>query len=87
MPLRATPAGVVLQHAIEQAGSIDPEKVAAALKQPTSRLSSAAYKFSTDPAHHGLQTRAPDGAGAMADGERQARPPSGLAADAPSPPI
>src|SRR5579884_569716 len=49
-------AGVVLQHAIEQAGSIEPEKVAAALNAIDITTFFGQIKFNTDPAHHGLQT-------------------------------
>ena len=49
-------AGVVLQHAIEQAGSIDTEKVAAALNATDITTFFGQVKFATDPAHHGLQT-------------------------------
>jgi branched-chain amino acid transport system substrate-binding protein len=47
--------GVVLQHAIEQAGSIDPEKVAAALNATDITTFFGHIKFATDPGHHGLQ--------------------------------
>jgi branched-chain amino acid transport system substrate-binding protein len=49
-------SGVVLQHAIEQAGSIDTEKVAAALNATDITTFFGHVKFSTDPASHGLQT-------------------------------
>ncbi len=49
-------SGVVLQHAIEQAGSIDPEKVTAALNATDITTFFGHIKFATDPAHHGLQT-------------------------------
>jgi branched-chain amino acid transport system substrate-binding protein len=48
-------SGVVLQHAIEQAGSIEPEKVAAALNATDITTFFGHIKMSTDPAHHGLQ--------------------------------
>jgi len=48
-------SGVVLQHAIEQAGSIDPEKVAAALNATDVTTFFGHIKFATDPGHHGLQ--------------------------------
>jgi branched-chain amino acid transport system substrate-binding protein len=48
-------SGVVLQHAIEQAGSIDPEKVAAALNAIDITTFFGHIKFATDPGHHGLQ--------------------------------
>jgi branched-chain amino acid transport system substrate-binding protein len=48
-------SGVVLQHAIEQAGSIDPEKVAAALNATDITTFFGRIKFATDPGHHGLQ--------------------------------
>jgi branched-chain amino acid transport system substrate-binding protein len=47
--------GVVLQHAIEQAGSIDPEKVAAALNATDITTFFGHIKFATDAGHHGLQ--------------------------------
>ncbi len=48
--------GAILQHAIEQAGSIDPEKVAAALNAMDVTTFFGRIKFATDPGHHGLQT-------------------------------
>jgi branched-chain amino acid transport system substrate-binding protein len=48
-------SGVVLQHAIEQAGSIDPAKVAAALNATDITTFFGHIKFMTDPGHHGLQ--------------------------------
>jgi branched-chain amino acid transport system substrate-binding protein len=48
-------SGVVLQHAIEQAGSIDPEKVTAALNGMEITTFFGHIKFMTDPGHHGLQ--------------------------------
>ncbi len=48
-------SGVVLQHAIEQANSIDPEKVAAALNATDITTFFGHIKFMTDPGHHGLQ--------------------------------
>jgi branched-chain amino acid transport system substrate-binding protein len=48
-------SGVVLQHAIEQANSIDPEKVAAALNATDITTFFGHIKFATDPGHHGLQ--------------------------------
>jgi branched-chain amino acid transport system substrate-binding protein len=48
--------GVVLQHAIEQAQSIEPEKVAAALDATDITTFFGHIKFATDPQHHGLQT-------------------------------
>ena len=47
--------GLVLQDAIEKAGSIDPEKVAAALNATDMTVLSGHIKFATDPQHHGLQ--------------------------------
>jgi branched-chain amino acid transport system substrate-binding protein len=47
--------GLILQHAIEQAGSIDPEKVTAALNKIDVTTLFGRTKFSTDPASHGLQ--------------------------------
>jgi branched-chain amino acid transport system substrate-binding protein len=48
-------SGAILQHAIEQAGSIDPEKVAAALNAMDVQTFFGHIKFATDPGHHGLQ--------------------------------
>jgi branched-chain amino acid transport system substrate-binding protein len=48
--------GVVLQHAIEQAQSIEPEKVAAVLDATDITTFFGHIKFATDPQHHGLQT-------------------------------
>jgi len=48
-------SGVVLQHAIEQAQSIDPEKVTAALNATDITTFFGHIKFMTDPGHHGLQ--------------------------------
>jgi branched-chain amino acid transport system substrate-binding protein len=48
-------AGLILQHAIEQAGSIDQEKVAAALNSIDATTLFGRTKFSTDPKSHGLQ--------------------------------
>ncbi len=47
--------GVVLQHAIEQAGSIETDKVAAALNATDITTFFGRVKFATDPGHHGLQ--------------------------------
>jgi branched-chain amino acid transport system substrate-binding protein len=47
--------GVILQHAIEQAASVDPEKVAAALNAMDVQTFFGRTKFATDPGHHGLQ--------------------------------
>jgi branched-chain amino acid transport system substrate-binding protein len=47
--------GVILQHAIEQANSVDPEKVTAALNAMDVTTFFGHVKFSTDPASHGLQ--------------------------------
>ena len=47
--------GMILQHAIEQAGSIDPEKVAAALNKTDVTIFFGHVKFSTDPGTHGMQ--------------------------------
>ena len=51
-------SGVVLQHAIEQASSIDPEKVTAALNATDITTFFGHVKFMTDPGHHGLQASA-----------------------------
>lgn len=48
-------AGVVLQHAIEKAGSLDPQKVIAALNATDVTTFFGHVKFATDPGHHGLQ--------------------------------
>ncbi|QQO23457.1 amino acid ABC transporter substrate-binding protein [Bradyrhizobium diazoefficiens] len=48
-------AGVVLQHAIEKAGSLDTEKVAKALDQTDVTTFFGHIKFAADPKHHGLQ--------------------------------
>jgi len=48
-------AGLILQHAIEQAGSIDQDKVAAALNAIDVTTLFGRTKFSTDPTSHGLQ--------------------------------
>ncbi|MGH7088363.1 MAG: ABC transporter substrate-binding protein, partial [Stellaceae bacterium] len=47
--------GAVLQHAIEQAGSLDTDKVAAALNATDVTTFFGHEKFATDPSHHGLQ--------------------------------
>jgi branched-chain amino acid transport system substrate-binding protein len=47
--------GMILQHAIEQAGSIDQEKVTAALNSTDVTTFFGHIKFMTDPGHHGLQ--------------------------------
>jgi branched-chain amino acid transport system substrate-binding protein len=47
--------GLILQHAIEQAGSIDAAKVAAALNGFDVTTFYGRTKFSTDPKEHGLQ--------------------------------
>ena len=48
-------SGVILQHAIEQAGSLDPDKVTAALNATDVTTFFGHVKFMTDPDHHGLQ--------------------------------
>jgi branched-chain amino acid transport system substrate-binding protein len=48
-------AGLILQHAIEQAGSIDPAKVADALNKTDATTMFGRTKFATDPKDHGLQ--------------------------------
>ena len=48
-------SGLVLQHAIEQAGSIDTAKVAAALNATDITTFYGRTKFSTQPSEHGLQ--------------------------------
>ena len=47
--------GLLLQHAIEQAGSIDPEKVAEVLNKLDVTTFFGRYKFATDAENHGLQ--------------------------------
>jgi len=48
-------AGLILQHAIEKAGSVEPDKVAAVLNQLDATTFFGKTKFSTDPKQHGLQ--------------------------------
>lgn len=48
-------AGMILQHAIEKAGSLDPEKVVQALNDTDVTTFFGHIKFATDPSHHGLQ--------------------------------
>jgi len=48
-------AGLILQHAIEKAGSVEPDKVAAVLNQLDVTTFFGKTKFSTDPKQHGLQ--------------------------------
>src|SRR5207249_3710972 len=48
-------AGLILQHAIEQAASIDQAKVAAELNKMDVTSLFGRTKFSTDPKEHGLQ--------------------------------
>ena len=47
--------GLLLQHAIEQAGSLDREKVAAELNKIDTTTFFGRTKFATDTMHHGLQ--------------------------------
>ena len=47
--------GEILQHAIEQAGSIDPDKIAETLNAMDVQTFFGRVKFMTDPEHHGLQ--------------------------------
>ena len=47
--------GMLFQHAIEQAGSIEPDRVAAELNKMNVTTLWGATKFSTDPKSHGLQ--------------------------------
>src|SRR5580700_6088412 len=49
-------SGVILQHAIEQAGSIDPEKVTEALNSIDVTTFFGHIKFATDPGHYELKT-------------------------------
>jgi branched-chain amino acid transport system substrate-binding protein len=46
---------MILQHAIEKAGSLDPEKVVEALNETDVTTFFGHIKFATDPSHHGLQ--------------------------------
>jgi branched-chain amino acid transport system substrate-binding protein len=48
-------SGAILQHAIEQANSIDTDKVAAALNATDVTTFFGDVKFATDPGNHGLQ--------------------------------
>jgi len=48
-------AGLILQHAIEQAGTIDPDKVAARLDQTDVETFYGHVRFFTDSSRHGLQ--------------------------------
>jgi branched-chain amino acid transport system substrate-binding protein len=48
-------AGLLLQHAIEESGSIDQAKVAAVLNKTDVTTMFGRSKFSTDPKEHGLQ--------------------------------
>jgi branched-chain amino acid transport system substrate-binding protein len=48
-------SGAILQHAIEQANSIDTDKVAAALNSTDLTTFFGHIKFATDPGNHGLQ--------------------------------
>ncbi|HEY7664873.1 MAG TPA: amino acid ABC transporter substrate-binding protein [Xanthobacteraceae bacterium] len=48
-------AGLILQHAIEQAGSTEPAQVAAALNKMDVTTMFGRTKFSTEPKEHGLQ--------------------------------
>lgn len=48
-------AGLILQHAIEKAGSLDPKKVAAALDTTDATIFFGHMKFATDVKDHGLQ--------------------------------
>jgi branched-chain amino acid transport system substrate-binding protein len=49
-------AGLLLQHAIEEAGSIEQNKVAAVLNKTDVTTLFGRTKFATDPKEHGLQT-------------------------------
>jgi branched-chain amino acid transport system substrate-binding protein len=46
---------MILQHAIEQAGSVDPAKVAGALNKTDATIFFGHIKFATDPGDHGMQ--------------------------------
>jgi branched-chain amino acid transport system substrate-binding protein len=48
-------AGLVLGHAVEQAGTLDPAKVIEALNATDATIFFGHIKFATDPANHGLQ--------------------------------
>jgi branched-chain amino acid transport system substrate-binding protein len=47
--------GMILQHAIEQAGSVDPQKVAATLNKTDVTIFFGHIKFATDAGDHGMQ--------------------------------
>jgi branched-chain amino acid transport system substrate-binding protein len=47
--------GIILQHAIEQAGSVDPEKVVAALNKTDVTIFFGHVKCATEPGDHGMQ--------------------------------
>ncbi len=49
--------GVILQHAIEKAGSLDPEKVTAALNATDVTTFFGHIKFATDPAITACKSR------------------------------
>ena len=55
MPPAVMRAELILQHAIEKAGSIDQDKVAAELNKMDVTTLFGRTKFSTDPKEHGLQ--------------------------------
>ncbi len=48
-------AGLILQHAIEQAGTVDPDQVAAKLDQTDVETFYGHVRFFSDPGRHGLQ--------------------------------
>jgi branched-chain amino acid transport system substrate-binding protein len=48
-------SGAILQHAVEQANSIEPDKVTTALNATDVTTFFGHIKFATDPGHHGLQ--------------------------------
>ena len=72
-------AGLILQHAIEQANALDPAKVAAALNNTDLTTMFGRTKFATDAEGPRSADRPRHGAGAMADEGRQADQGSDLA--------
>ena len=72
-------AGLILQHAIEQANSIDPAKVAAALNKMDVTTMFGRNKFATDAKRPRSTDRPRHGAGTVADEERQTDQGSDLA--------
>ena len=71
--------GALLQHAIEQASSIDADKVVAVLNGLDVTTFFGHFKIATDPGHHGSADRPRDGPRAVAKEERSAAAGSRLA--------